>query len=89
MFSRSQPVYKDEADYLTDSMTVEDVENEMHGILKPVIELLEKGDSYDEVLEKLPGIYDGMDSDRLAVMLDRAMFLMSLYGRLKGERRDV
>ena len=89
MFSRTEPVYKDEADYLTDSMTVEDVENEMDGILKPVIELLEKSDSYDEVLKKLPEIYDGMDSDSLAVMLDRAMFLMSLYGRLKGERRDV
>ncbi len=85
--SLSQP--KDELDNLIDTMTIKDIENEMNGVLNPVIKLIQETDDYNVAMEKLVATYDTMTSDELASMLERAIFVAGVYARLKGEKENA
>jgi phage gp29-like protein len=78
------PRSRDEVDMLTDNLNPEQLQKEMQGILKPIIELIEKGQDYKQIMEELVTTYDGMSNDALIELLERAFFVAEVWGRLNG-----
>jgi phage gp29-like protein len=76
----------DEIDALVASLDPEVLQKQMNGILKPVIELIEKGESFEEIMADLVKTYDGMSNEALIEMLERAFFVTEVWGRINGTR---
>jgi phage gp29-like protein len=76
----------DEIDTLVASLDPEVLQKQMNGILKPVIELIEKGESFEEIMADLVKTYDGMSNEALVEMLERAFFVTEVWGRINGTR---
>jgi len=72
-------------DNLNDSFTPEQLQEQINGVLKPVIELVKSGESYEAIMEKLSGAYPDMDSDAVEQMLSRAIFITELWGRINAD----
>ncbi|RJQ22021.1 MAG: DUF935 family protein [Nitrospiraceae bacterium] len=69
-------------DNLIDSITPEQLQEQLNGVLKPVIDLIKTGESYGAIMEKLSTSYPEMDSDAVEQMLSRAIFISELWGRI-------
>ncbi|MBF0410986.1 MAG: DUF935 family protein [Candidatus Riflebacteria bacterium] len=54
--------------------------------LKPVIGMIEKGASYEEVIGKITEIYPDMNTDQLEETMARAIFVSDVYGRLSAAK---
>lgn len=52
--------------------------------LKPVMDLIRQGDSYDEVEEKLLAQYPAMNAAEVEQMIERAIFVSEMWGRLNA-----
>jgi phage gp29-like protein len=69
-----------------DSITPEELQKQMEGVLKPIIELIEQGNSYEEIMERLIEAYPDMDTSAIEDMLARAIFISELWGRLNARK---
>ena len=72
-------------DDLAGSIDPEELQKQMEGVLKPVIDLIEKEKDYNKVLSKLAEVYPEMNTSGLEEILARAIFVTELWGRLKGQ----
>jgi phage gp29-like protein len=71
-----------DVDELLDGLPAEQLQEQIEGVLRPVIELVENAASYDEVREKLVSLYPKMDDTALRAALQKAVFLAQARGRL-------
>ncbi|MEW5745268.1 MAG: DUF935 family protein [Nitrospirota bacterium] len=71
-------------DAAIDSISPEDLQKQMEGVLKPVIDLINEGSSHEEILEKLTEAYPTMDTASIEEMLARAIFVAELWGRFNA-----
>ncbi|HOE18395.1 MAG TPA: DUF935 family protein [Syntrophorhabdaceae bacterium] len=60
------------------------MQRQAEGLLRPVIDLIEQGNDYHEILDTLAGTYPNMDDAALQEMLSRAIFVSELWGRLSA-----
>jgi len=58
----------------------------MEGLLKPVFEALEKGESHEAILERLVTMFPDLNTDDLVEILSRAMFAAEVWGRLNSSK---
>lgn len=57
----------------------------MEGLLKPVFDLIEKGESLEEIYEKLGELLPELDTDELTDILERACAAADMYGNAGGK----
>lgn len=69
-----------------DSITPEELQAQMEGVLKPVINLINESKDYNKVMEKLVETYQDMDTKALENMLIRAIFISELWGKLNAHK---
>jgi phage gp29-like protein len=86
-FSESKPhgAGQDEIDETINNLSKEDLQKEMEGILKPIIDLINDGNSYEEIMENLAKTFPEMESDSLLKMLERAIFVSELWGIMNAK----
>ncbi len=63
----------------------EEIQKQAEGILRPIIELIEGGHDYQEILGELAGTYPSLDDGALQEMLGRAIFVSEVWGRITAE----
>jgi phage gp29-like protein len=59
---------------------------ELDPMLQPVVELVTKASSYEEIMEKLYGLYSDMDPEKFQELLHRASFAADLWGTLRARK---
>lgn len=69
-----------------ESISPEELQSQMEGVLKPIIELIKEGTSYEEIMEKLVETYPDMDTSAIEQMLSRAIFVSELWGMLNARK---
>jgi phage gp29-like protein len=75
---------QDAIDEAVEALPAEQLQAQMQGMLKPVIERLEKGSSYEEILTALSEAYPDLRDDAIEKMLERAIFVTETWGRLNA-----
>lgn len=63
-----------------------DLQRQMEGVLKPVIEMLRSGEDYNRIMGSLAEAYPDMNDKGLEDMLTRAIFVSELWGKLNARR---
>jgi len=63
---------------------VEEYNRMAKGILKPVIDLINSGSEYADVMSRLADAYPTMDISQLTQMIQRARFVAQIVGRLEN-----
>ena len=53
-------------------------------LIKPVLEFVSKAGSYNEILEKLYGLYPNLDGNRMQELINQAMFAADLWGYVQS-----
>jgi len=66
------------------NISPERLQAQAEGILKPIIDLIRQGKDYTEVVEKLAETFPALDTQSLENMLQRAIFVSELWGRLNA-----
>jgi len=61
------------------------LQSAMEAMLRPYIELIGNGASYEVVMEKLATTYPQMKPDQLATLLERAIFAAETWGRIHAQ----
>ncbi|HDH01063.1 MAG TPA: DUF935 family protein [Nitrospirae bacterium] len=81
------PAFADQQalDELEESLSPEQLQEQVEGVLKPIIELIEKSDNHEDAMEKLLEAFPDMDTKFVEDMLARAIFISELWGRLNAE----
>jgi len=75
-------------DELAYSITPEELQAQVEGILKPIIDLIDRGSDYQEILDQLADTYPNMETKSVEDMLARAIFVSELWGRITaGSKR--
>jgi phage gp29-like protein len=62
----------------------DNLEAQMDGVLLPIIDLINQGVSYEEIMSRLENVYEELDVGALQNMLQRAIFVSSVWGRLNA-----
>ena len=85
---RKEEGFPDQAalDDAMNSITPEELQGQMQGILKPIIDLINNGKDYNAVMEELLKTFPEMDTSALEEMLARAILVSELWGRLNAEK---
>ena len=73
-------------DDAVNSISPEEMQAQMNGVLKPIIDMINAGTDYNTILEKLTEAYPNMDTDAIQDMLTRAIFVSELWGRLHANK---
>lgn len=73
-------------DDAVNSLNAEQLQEQMNGVLMPIIDMINNGTDYNEVLEKLTDAYPDMSTDAIQQMLERAIFVSELWGRLHANK---
>ncbi len=63
-------------------MDPKELQAQAEGVLKPVIDLIQKGSSYEDVMKNLTTAFPDMDASALEQMLSRAIFVAEVLGRI-------
>ena len=71
-------------DDVIDSITPKELQSQMKGVLKPIIDLINESGDYNAVMEKLIETYPDMDIKSVEDMIARAIFVSELWGRLNA-----
>ena len=66
------------------SIPVKEMQAQMEGVLKPVITLINKGASYEDILKDLLDTYPEMKSKDIEDMIARAIFVCEVWGRINA-----
>jgi phage gp29-like protein len=64
-----------------------ELQKQMEGVLKPVIDLINSGSSYEEIMKNLVEAYPKMDSTSIEEMLARAIFVSEMWGRINAKNQ--
>jgi hypothetical protein len=67
-------------DEVAESISPGELQEQMEGVLKPVLELLKGGNSREDILSQLSEAYPDMDDKGFQEMLSRAIFVSELWG---------
>ena len=67
-------------DNFIDSFSDKELQNQAEIILKPVLEMINKGNSYNEIQEKLSE--KGLNTDQIEEILQKVIFISEVWGRL-------
>ncbi len=73
-------------DKAVDSIKPEDLQKQMEGVLRPVIDMLKSGEDYNRILERLAEAYPDMNDKTFEDMLSRGIFVLEVWGRLNAGR---
>lgn len=86
MFAENKQAFPDQQaiDDAVESIPAEEMQKQMEGVLKPIIDLIQEGNSYQDIMEKLASTYPDMDTSAIEQMLARAIFVSELWGRLNA-----
>lgn len=68
-------------DNFIDNLQAAEMKAQAEGLLRPVIDLIRNGTSYEEVLNNLADTYSEMDTSALQKMLQRAIYVSEMLGR--------
>lgn len=68
-------------DEFADGLDPKEMQLQAEGFLKPVIDLINRGKSFEEILDNLAATFEDMDSRSLEKMLQRAIFVSEIIGR--------
>jgi len=79
------PAGQIEIDKAIEKLSPEKLQAEMEGLLKPIIDLIKNGSSYEDIFTKLVATYPEMDSKGIEDLLQRAIFISELWGILNGQ----
>lgn len=71
-------------DAALESISPEELQLQMEGVLKPVITLIKEGNDYNAIMEQLVSTYPDMEDKALEEMLSRAIFISETWGRING-----
>jgi len=85
-FSSKPSAYPDQQaiDDAVESLSPEELQKQMEGVLKPIIKLIQDGNSYEEIMEKLFETFPDMDTKAIEEMLARAIFISEAWGMLNA-----
>jgi phage gp29-like protein len=72
-------------DDAADNLPVDELDQAMRAMLKPVVQLLAGGGSPEDAMTRLEEIYPDLDATALATQLARAMFVAKVWGRLAAD----
>jgi len=61
------------------------LQKQAEGILKPVIDLINAGSSYEDIMKNLTSTFPNMDASALEEMLARAIFVAECWGRMTAK----
>jgi len=73
-----------EIDEAVNNLSAEELTRQAQGILKPIIDLVNKSNSYSEVLDELLTTFPEMSFESGEEMIKRAIFASNAYGRIAG-----
>lgn len=73
-------------DDAADTLSPEELQKQMEGVLKPIIDLINESKDYNQVMEKLIQTYPDMDTKTIEDMLARAIFVSELWGMLNASK---
>jgi phage gp29-like protein len=76
------PADQKDVNDLLNSLSAEDLQKQIEGPLRPVIELIDGAASYEAVLEKIASVYPAMNDADFEKTIAKAMFLSDVKGRL-------
>jgi phage gp29-like protein len=76
---------QDAIDAAIGNLSDEDLQAQAEGMLRPVIDLVNKEKDLNAVLKKLASVYPEMNSDALQQMLERAVFVSEYLGASETE----
>jgi phage gp29-like protein len=74
----------EQTDGITNMLAPDILQQQMEGVLKPIINMIEKGESYKNIMETLVQTFPDMDTDSIEKMLARAIFVSELWGRINN-----
>lgn len=63
------------------SISPQELQNQSESLLKPIIDMIKNGDSYEEILEKLISLYPDINTDKIEKTLEKAIFISEILGR--------
>jgi len=81
MFAKTYPD-QESIDNAVKNIPASVLEKQANGILKPIIDLVNSSNSYDDVLDNLLDTFPEMDFDSLESMVKQAIFVSNVYGRI-------
>lgn len=67
-----------------ENLSPQDLQKEMEGVLKPIIDLIKQGESYEEVMPQLIEKFPEMKTEEVQKMIERAIFVSELWGLLNA-----
>jgi hypothetical protein len=73
-------------DQYADTLSVQELQKQADGILKPVIDMINECNDFGECLDKLAKTFPSMDSLALQEMLSRAIFVSEYIGNAEAAR---
>ena len=71
-------------DEAIDNLNPEKIQKLMEDVLKPIIKLIQEGNSYEEIMEKLVETFPDMQISALEELLAKAIFVSELWGMLNA-----
>jgi len=80
----NQSAFQDQQaiDEMMNAFDAKELQKQMEDVLKPVIKMIQEGNSYSEVMENLASMFPEMDTEKLEETLAKAMFVAEVWGRL-------
>lgn len=78
-----------ELDRAIDALNPDELQRQVATVLAPIVQLIEDGKSYEEILASLAEQYPAMDDKRLIAALERAFFVADLWGRVTAPAGDA
>ncbi|GJQ23584.1 hypothetical protein BIY37_04730 [Candidatus Brocadia sapporoensis] len=87
-YQRDRGLFPDQQtiDDTIESLKPADLQKQMEGVLKPIIDMIRSGLDYNKILENLAEAYPDMEDKGLDDMLTRAIFVSELWGKLNAGR---
>jgi len=73
-------------DDAVNALSPEELQKQMEGVLKPIIDLINESNDYSKVMEKLVETFPDMDTKTIEDMLTRGIFVSELWGMLNASK---
>ncbi|HMN26360.1 MAG TPA: DUF935 family protein, partial [Ignavibacteriaceae bacterium] len=74
-----------ELDNMIDNLPDKLLQLQIEQTLKPVFDLIKTSKDYSEVQEKLAELYPDMKTSQLESLLEKALFISEIWGRLNAK----
>lgn len=86
-FSAATQNPEDPIDNAVSDLNAADLQKQMEGVLKPVIDLINSGSSFDDIMKDMVKAYPKMNSADIEEMLARALFVSESWGMIEAEKK--